>query len=211
MDLSLYLVTDEKIGLGRPHTYLSQQALEGGVRAVQLRDKQKSSRELYDIGLRLRKITKKFNALFIVNDRLDIALATEADGVHLGKDDLPISVARSIAGKNFIIGASVSTVAEAVQAQREGASYLSAQSIFKTTSKDDVGVVGLNTLRKISGQSRIPVIAIGGINTENVEQVIGAGAAGVAVISAIVAKKDVKSASLKLKEKIDKQIPPGKK
>lgn len=203
MDLSLYLVTDEKIGLDRSHVYISRQALKGGARVIQLRDKQKSSRALYDISVKLRQLTKKFGALFIINDRLDIALAAQADGVHLGKEDLPVPVARKIAGKRFIIGTSVSTPQQALKAQQEGASYLSVQSIFETTSKDDVETVGLKPLKAICGQSRIPVIAIGGIHAGNVEQVFKAGAAGIAVISAIAAQQDISQAARRLKEKID--------
>ncbi len=203
MDLSLYLVTDEKIGLRRSHIYIARQALRGGARVIQLRDKEKSTSELYYISLKLRQLTRAYNALFIVNDRLDIALAAGADGVHLGKNDLPVSIARRIAGKKFLIGASVSTPRKALEAQQEGASYLSVQSIFGTTSKDDVEVVGLDILKSISRMSRIPVIAIGGINAENLYQVFSAGAEGIAVISAIVAKKDICRAAGQFREKID--------
>ncbi len=202
MDLSLYVITDEKIGLGRSHTFLAEEALKGGATVIQLRDKEKSGRELYKIGVKLREITKKYGALFIVNDRLDIALAVGADGVHLGMNDLPISVARRIAGNNFIIGASVSSPEEAVLAEKEGADYISAQSIFETSSKEDVKVIGLEGLKAIVKVSSLPVIAIGGINRDNVRDVMKTGVKGIAVISAVVSKEDVRSATEELKRLI---------
>ncbi|MCX7795795.1 MAG: thiamine phosphate synthase [bacterium] len=200
MDLSLYVITDEKIGLGRSHLFLAEEALRGGATVIQLRDKDKGGGELYKIGVRLREVTKKYKALFIVNDRLDIALAVGADGVHLGMDDLPISVARKIAGNNFIIGASVSSPEEAILAEKEGADYISAQSIFKTSSKEDVKVIGLEGLKAIVKVSSLPVIAIGGINKDNVRDVMKTGVKGVAVISAVVSKEDVRFATEELKK-----------
>ncbi|MBC7321381.1 thiamine phosphate synthase [bacterium] len=200
MDLSLYVITDERIGLGRSHLFLAEEALRGGATVIQLRDKEKSGRELYKIGVKLREITKKYKALFIVNDRLDIALAVGADGVHLGMNDLPISVARRIAGSNFIIGASVSSPEEAVLAEKEGADYISAQSIFETSSKEDVKIIGIEGLKTIVKVSSLPVIAIGGINRDNVRDVMKTGVKGIAVISAIVSKEDVKSATEELKK-----------
>lgn len=202
MDLSLYVITDEKIGLGRSHIFLAEEALKGGATVIQLRDKEKTGRELYKIGVKLREITKKYGALFIVNDRVDVALAVGADGVHLGMNDLPISVARKIAGNKFIIGASVSSPEEAVLAEKEGADYISAQSIFETSSKEDVRVIGIEGLKAIVKVSSLPVIAIGGINKHNAREVINAGARGIAVISAVVSKEDVKSATEELKKVI---------
>jgi thiamine-phosphate pyrophosphorylase len=202
MDLSLYVITDEKIGLGRSHIFLAEEALKGGATVIQLRDKEKSGRELYKIGVKLREITKKYGGLFIVNDRLDIALAVGADGVHLGMNDLPISVARRIAGNNFIIGASVSSPEEAILAEKEGADYISAQSVFETSSKEDVKVIGLEGLKAIVKVSSLPVIAIGGINRDNVRDVMKTGVKGIAVISAVVSKEDVRSAAEELKKLI---------
>jgi len=202
MDLSLYVITDEKIGLGRSHIFLAEEALKGGATVIQLRDKEKSSRELYEIGIKMREITRKYNALFIVNDRLDIALGVGADGVHLGSEDIPVSVARKIADENFIIGASVSSPKEAILAENEGADYISAQSIFLTSSKENVGVIGLEGLREIIKVSSLPVIAIGGINLENIKEVLNYGVKGVAVISSVVGREDVHAASSELKEVI---------
>jgi thiamine-phosphate pyrophosphorylase len=202
MDLSLYVIPDEKIGLGRSHIFLAEESLKGGATVIQLRDKEKSSRELYEIGIKMREITRKYDALFIVNDRLDIALGVGADGVHLGQEDLPVSVARKIAGKNFIIGASVSSKEEAIFAEKEGADYISVQSIFPTSSKENVGVIGLEGLREIVKVSSLPVIAIGGINLENAREVLNCGVKGVALISGIVGKKDVYKATSELREVI---------
>ncbi len=204
MDLTLYVITDEKIGLGRSHLELAEYALKGGATVIQLREKQKCSKEIYYIGTKMKKLTKKYNALFIVNDRVDIALAAEADGIHLGQDDLPIQAVKKIVNKRILIGVSVSNIFEAKCAIKSGADYLSVQSIFPTTSKDNVGVVGLEILKEIKKISTIPVIGIGGINVGNVFDVINSGADGVAVISAVVGQLNVKEAAEKLKEEIVK-------
>ncbi|HPO82591.1 MAG TPA: thiamine phosphate synthase [bacterium] len=206
MDLKLYVITDEKVGLGRSHIFLAEEALKGGATVIQLRDKEKSGRELYRIGVRIRELTRRYKALFIVNDRLDIAMAVGADGVHLGAEDLPVSVARRIAGENFLIGASVSSPEEALLAEKEGADYISAQSIFKTSSKENVKIIGLEGLRSIVNVSSLPVIAIGGIDKDNVKDVIRNGAKGIAVISAAVSKEDVKKAVEELRESLKKVL-----
>ncbi|HOL55404.1 MAG TPA: thiamine phosphate synthase [bacterium] len=206
MDLKLYVITDEKVGLSRSHSFLAEEALKGGATAIQLRDKEKGGRELYRIGVKIRELTRRYKALFIVNDRLDIAMAVGADGVHLGTEDLPVSVARRIAGKNFIIGASVSSPEEALLAEKEGADYISAQSIFRTSSKENVKIIGLEGLRSIVNASSLPVIAIGGINKDNVKDVIRNGAKGIAVISAVVSKEDVKKAVEELRESLEEVL-----
>lgn len=206
MDLKLYVITDEKVGLSRSHSFLAEEALKGGATAIQLRDKEKGGRELYRIGVKIRELTRRYKALFIVNDRLDIAMAVGADGVHLGTEDLPVSVARRIAGKNFIIGASVSSPEEALLAEKEGADYISAQSIFRTSSKENVKIIGLEGLRSIVNASSLPVIAIGGINKDNVKDVIRNGAKGIAVISAVVSKEDVKKAAEELRESLEEVL-----
>ncbi|HOP56209.1 MAG TPA: thiamine phosphate synthase [bacterium] len=206
MDLKLYVITDEKVGLSRSHSFLAEEALKGGATAIQLRDKEKGGRELYRIGVKIRELTRRYKALFIVNDRLDIAMAVGADGVHLGTEDLPVSVARRIAGKNFIIGASVSSPEEALLAEKEGADYISAQSIFRTSSKENVKIIGLEGLRSIVNVSSLPVIAIGGINKDNVKDVIRNGAKGIAVISAAVSEEDVKKAVEELRESLEEVL-----
>jgi thiamine-phosphate pyrophosphorylase len=200
--LSLYFIPDKEIGLGRDEIFQTIEAIKGGATAIQLRVKKRVDLEFYQIGLEMRRITKENNVLFIVNDRLDIAMAINADGVHLGKEDLPISVVKKLVSEDFIIGASVSNEEEAIKAQREGAGYLAVSSIFPTTSKNNVEVVGIETLAKIVEITSLPVIGIGGINLENVEQVLLAGACGVSVISAIASKDDILKATFEFKKKI---------
>ena len=151
----------------------------------------------------IRELTRKTGTLFIVNDRLDVALACGADGVHLGRDDLRVDVARQIAPRSFVIGVSVRNPEEAVAAEEAGADYVVLSPIFSTTSKDDAGPgLGLAALREIREEVSIPVIAIGGISRDNVGAVIGAGADGVAVISAVVGQPDITTAARDLKSRI---------
>ena len=199
----LYVITDEKIGNGRSHTELARQAVAGGADVIQLRDKNLSGRDLLDTAVAIRDITQDTGALFIVNDRLDVALAAGADGVHLGESDLPIRYARRLAPPGFIIGASVSSVATAVRAWEEGADYVALSPTFATGSKDDAGPGhGLSTLAAVRAAVPLPLIAIGGINAGNVAEVIAAGADGVAVISAVVGEDDVTAAARDLRDRI---------
>lgn len=195
MNCALYVITDEKISCGRPHAEIARQAVLGGADIIQLRDKRLSGAALVAIGREIAGITKTAGSLFIVNDRLDIAIACGADGVHLGQGDMRVSTARQLAPPDFIIGVSVGTVKEAVEAEREGADYVALSPTFPTRSKDDVGPGrGLEQLRRIRRAVAIPVIAIGGINRGNVRDVIAAGADGIAVISAVVACADMAAA-----------------
>jgi thiamine-phosphate pyrophosphorylase len=201
MNLDLYVITDEAIAGGRSHAGIAQQAALGGADVIQLRDKTVSPLELLRAARELRTITRKSGTLFIVNDRLDVAMASGADGVHFGQDDLRVSTARQLAPPGFIIGVSVGTVGEAVQAGREGADYLAISPTFSTASKDDAGPGhGLDRLREIRRAVSIPVVAIGGINRQNVRDVIAAGADGIAVISAVVSRPDIAAAARELKD-----------
>ncbi|MCL5061943.1 MAG: thiamine phosphate synthase [Nitrospiraceae bacterium] len=164
--------------------------LEAGIRWVQYREKNKTRREMFFDALKLREITRSFGACFIVNDYADIALAVDADGVHLGQDDLPIKEARRIMGSR-IIGISTRNVQEAVEAERDGADYIGFGSIFLTTTKEDTVLQGLDALRRIRQSVKIPVVAIGGINTDNVKAVFDAGCDGVAVSSGLL-RGDIK-------------------
>jgi len=205
MKLELYVITDEEIAGGLSHVEIAQQAIAGGADVIQLRDKACGSRDLLRIGRVIREITRKTGALFIVNDRLDVALACGADGVHLGQDDLSSGVARQIAPRGFIIGVSVGTLEEAIRAEREGADYLALSPVFPTASKYNAGPGhGLGILQDIRRNVSIPVIAIGGINTGNVNDVIAAGADGVAVISAVVGSPDIATAARQLKKMVRK-------
>ena len=203
MAYDLYVITDGEIGRGRSHAELARLAVTGGADAVQLRDKKLSGRELFVTAVTVRRITRDAGALFIVNDRLDVALAAGADGAHLGENDLPIEEARRLAPPGFIIGASVSSVVTATRAAAAGADYVALSPTFATGSKDDAGPgYGLAVLTEVRQAISIPLIAIGGITIENVGDVIAAGADGVAVISAVVGKADVTAAARDLRGRI---------
>lgn len=191
----LYVITDNTLMPGRGHLEIAQAVLEAGGRILQLRDKRASTRELVQIGMRLRELTRSYNAILIVNDRVDVALAVEADGVHLGQEDMPMLIARRLMGEGAIIGISVETVEEAVKAEAEGADYLGVGPMFSTVTKPDAGSpVGPERLRQIKRQIQIPVFGIGGINHGNFREVLEAGADGVCVIGAIVAAQDMQLA-----------------
>jgi thiamine-phosphate pyrophosphorylase len=203
MALDLYVVTDETLGRGRSHAEIAKLACAGGADAIQLRDKCCGTRDLCRTGREIREITRKTGTLFIVNDRLDVALACGADGVHLGQGDLRVDVARQIAPRSFVIGVSAGNTGEAVAAEKDGADYVALSPVFSTASKDNAGPGhGLSALREIRAAVSIPVIAIGGISRDNVGAVIGAGADGVAVISAVVGQPDITAAARDLKDRI---------
>lgn len=199
-DWDLYVITDTVIGKGRSHAEIARLAIAGGAGIVQLRDKVCGRDELIRTGREIAKIAKEAGTLFIVNDLPDIALACGADGVHIGQDDMPAAAVRKIAGRPFIIGVSVSTAAEAEKAVSDGADYLAASPVFPTGSKRDArGFCGLAGIRRIRAITDLPLVAIGGIGPENARDVIGAGADGVAVISAVVGEPDIIAAARKLR------------
>lgn len=199
LDLSLYVVTDRGLSRGLDHLEVARRAVEGGADVIQLRDKNLTAAELYDLATNMRAVVHGAGRLLIVNDRLDIALAAGADGVHLGQDDLPVAAARRLA-PGLVIGASVSSVPEAVRAERDGADYVAVSPLFDTRSKDDAGPGrGLDALRSIRRAVTVPVIGIGGIGPAQVAEVIAAGADGIAVISAVVSQDDITSAARELR------------
>lgn len=199
MPYSLYVVTDPALSLGRSHVDVAALAVAGGADVIQLRDKSATGRDLLAAAEAIRNISASAGALFIVNDRLDIALASGADGVHLGQDDLPVRAARRIA-PNLIIGVSVGSVKGGLRAVADGADYVALSPLFSTPSKIDAGRGhGLDLLMALCDELTVPVLAIGGINLSNVQQVIRAGAAGVAVISAVVSQPDISLAVSGLK------------
>lgn len=203
MDLTLYVLTDRLVS-GRPHEEQVEQAIQGGATAIQLREKTLSSRDVVEIGRRIAGICKRSGVLFIVNDRADVAVACGADGVHVGQDDLPVPVARKIVARGKIVGASAGTIAEAQRAQAEGADYLGVGSVFPTSTKPDAGEpLGVAALAEVIRAVRVPVVGIGGITAENVAEVIRAGAAGVAVVAAVVGQDDIAAAARRLRERID--------
>lgn len=202
----LYVIADAALSRGRSHREVVEAALAGGATAIQLRDKSLNAARLVQVGLELRALTRRHRATFIVNDRLDIALAVEADGVHLGLEDLPLRYARRLIGPGKILGATARTPEQAVNAQAAGADYVGSGPVFPTCTKSDTGpLLGPEGLARICRSVDIPVIGIGGIKHENVRAALTAGAAGVAVVSAIVAAEYIGAATRRLKELIELQ------
>jgi thiamine-phosphate pyrophosphorylase len=203
--LRLYLCTDRLLSLGRPIGEALTLAVAGGVTMVQLREKEASSREFYEIARELRTLTRRLDIPLVINDRLDIALAVEADGLHIGQSDLPLKTARHLAGRGMFIGISAGSVEEALAAERDGADYLGVGAVYPTGSKANAGeAIGIGGLAAICAAVRIPVAAIGGINAGNAGEALGAGAAGIAVISAILSQPDMEGAARRLWEAIDR-------
>ncbi len=201
--LRLLVITDKKL---KPNVAKAvKDALEGGATSIQLRLKESPTREMVEVGREVRKLTRDFGALYFVDDRLDVALATDADGVQLGPEDMPLDIAKAIA-PNLIIGASVYSVEEAVEAEKLGAHFLGAGSVYPSPSKPEARVIGVKGLREIVERVRIPVVAIGGITHSNVREVLATGVCGVAVISAVMAADDVRSATKMLREIIDEEL-----
>lgn len=198
IDYTLYLVTDRDILGDRDLEVAVEQAILGGVTVVQLREKDASSKEFYDIAMSLKKVTNKYNVPLIINDRLDIALAVDADGLHVGQEDLPCSVLRKILGPDKILGISANTIEDALEAQKDGADYLGVGAVYPTDSKKVDGAIGVDKLKEIKEAVNIPVVAIGGINEENASEITPSGVEGICVISAIFGKEDIKKASEQL-------------
>lgn len=198
---SVYIITDEQVSAGRSHVEIARAAIAGGADVIQLRDKIAASRKLFEDAMEIRHLTWKARVPFIVNDRLDIALACNADGLHVGQADLPASVARQLLGEDKILGVSVETVAEAIQAEKDGANYLGVGPIFEArlTKPDASQPIGLTLLAEIHRHINLPLVAIGGITAENALETLRAGANGIAVISAVVAAPDIQSATRRLK------------
>ncbi len=198
--LKLYVITDGRL---RDEIESVKLVLEGGARAIQLRMKNSSTRQMIEKGIKIRRMIEDYDALLFVDDRVDVALAIEAHGVHLGPDDMPLKIARKIASE-LLIGATVHSVEEAIKAQEEGADYLGAGSVYPTSSKENAIVIGLENLRKIVKSVKIPVVAIGGINIENLRNVLSTGVDGIAVISAILSAEDPKEATRRMMIEIEK-------
>ena len=199
-EYGLYVVTDEGLSVGLSHSLIARQALKGGADVIQLRDKTMGGRRLMEQAVQIRRLTKEAKKLFIVNDRLDIALACGADGVHLGQEDMALADARRLAPRPFIIGTTVHDVDEAKEAERGGADYLGLSPIFSTGSKADAGAAcGVGMIAAVKNAVSVPVVAIGGIGPSNARDVLGAGADGLAVISAVVSQPDIAAAARRLK------------
>ena len=199
IDYSLYLVTDRELMLADSIEESTEQAIQGGCTVVQLREKNASSREFFDIAVRLRKLTAQHKIPLIINDRVDIALAVEADGIHVGQEDLPYDKVRRIAGDKMIVGVSASNLSEALAAAEMGADYLGVGAMFATGTKTDAQLTSMDELRRIREKVNIPIVVIGGINKNTVPLFKGTGIDGIAVVSAIVSQKDPASAARELK------------
>ena len=182
----LYVIIDTQVLKGRSHIEVAGQAIRGGAKTVQLRDKLKSKKELLSIAQQLRQLCAEHNVLFIMNDYLDLALASDADGLHLGQNDLPVEVARKLLPIDKILGCSTTTVDQATTAESEGADYIAAGSIYPTSSKETAKVIGLEGLLRIRQAISLPLVAIGGITRDNTAEVLAAGADSVAVIGAVL-------------------------
>lgn len=195
IDYTLYLVTDRRLMSSRTVEESVERAVAGGASVVQLREKDCTSREFYELAVRVRKITAPKNVPLIINDRIDICLATDADGVHLGQKDLPCREARRILGADKLIGVSAALPEEARQAQADGADYLGVGAVFPTGTKSDTRPVTPEIIREIRAAVTIPFVVIGGINAENIGELYGLGINGAAVVSAVMAREDVTSAA----------------
>lgn len=205
-DFGVYLVTEADLSAGSSTVEIVERAIEGGVDVVQLREKNRSARARYELGEELRALTDRADVPLLVNDRIDIAAAIDADGVHLGDDDLPIAVAREQLGEEAIVGRSVSTPEAARAAERAGADYLGVGDVYGTTSKEtdpEQSNVGLDRIRAVRSATELPFVGIGGITPENAAAVVEAGADGVAVISAITGADDPEAATRRLGAAVD--------
>lgn len=198
IDYSLYLCTDRRLMTSATIEESVEAALKGGTTVIQLREKDCSSKEFYELGLRVKKITAAYHVPLIINDRVDIALAVHADGVHVGQGDLPCKVVREIVGPNMLIGVSAATLSEAVQAEKDGADYLGVGAMYATNTKTDTRPVSMEELLKIRAAVNIPIVVIGGINRNTLGNFKDTGVDGLAVVSAIVAQPDPEAAAREL-------------
>jgi thiamine-phosphate pyrophosphorylase len=201
IDYSLYLVTDRGLARGRPTLEIVAAAARGGATIVQLREKDCPTLEFIEQALRIKEFLKARNIPLIINDRLDIAQAVKADGVHLGQTDMPLEMAKSIVGDTMLIGISAESLKDAIEAEKGGADYLGVSPIYATPTKTDTApALGLEGLREIRKAVRLPLVGIGGLNQHNAAAVIHNGGDGVAVVSAIVAADDPEAATHELKQ-----------
>lgn len=197
--LLLYAVTDRSWLAGRSFDQAVEESLQGGVSFLQLREKTLNFQAFLTEALRLKALCAAYHVPFVINDAIEIALACDADGVHVGQSDLAVRQARAILGNHKIIGASVQTVEQAMIAEQQGADYLGVGAVFPTSTKQNAEGVSYDQLKAICQAVRIPVVAIGGIHQQNILQLSGSGIAGAAMISAIYAEKDIRTAAAQLK------------
>ena len=198
-DYTLYLVTNREVMSTTALNEAVELAILGGCTMVQLREKNMLALDFYKQAIAIKGITDKYAVPLIINDRIDIALAVHAAGVHIGQSDLPVSVARKIIGDNMLLGVSVSSEKEAKDAMKDGADYLGVGAMFPTTTKTDANFVTMEELRKIRRAVNLPIVVIGGINKDNVNLFRFIGIDGLAVVSAVIAQRDIKKAAAEMK------------
>ena len=197
IDLSLYLVTDNSED-EKKFLKTIEEAINGGVSVVQIREKTADTLEFYNLALKVKEITTKYNVPLIINDRVDVALAIDADGVHVGQSDMPCDVTRKLIGENKILGVSAATIDEAKKAEKDGADYIGTGAVFPTSTKDDAPNITKKDLKDIVDSINIPVVAIGGITIENANELKNTGISGLSVVSAIMSADNPKEASEEL-------------
>lgn len=199
IDYSLYLCTDRSLMTAPTLEQAVNDAIKGGCTVVQLREKHATSREFYQLALSLKRITGYYGIPLIINDRLDIAAAVNAEGVHLGQKDLPADIARAVLGEEKIIGVSANNLQAAINAELDGADYIGVGAVFQTSTKTDTKPVTIDKLKEIRSAVKIPMVAIGGIKRSNISQLNGTGINGVAVVSAVIGSKNITVAARELK------------
>lgn len=200
IDYTLYFCTDRKLMSCDTVERSAQLAIAGGASVVQLREKDVTSREFYETALRVHEVTRAAGVPLIINDRLDICLAVDAEGVHLGQSDIPCKEARRILGKDKIIGVSAALPEEAAQAQADGADYLGVGAVFPTSTKTDTRPVTPDIIRKIRAAVTIPFVVIGGVNPDNIKSLYGLGINGAAVVSAVASQPDITAAAREMRK-----------
>ena len=199
-DYTLYLVTDRQLMSCDSLTEAVEQAILGGCTMIQLREKELPSLEFYNQAVAVKQVTERYHIPLIINDRIDIAMAVQATGVHIGQHDLPAAAVRKVIGENMLLGVSASSIAEAIQAQQDGADYLGVGAMFPTGTKTDADSVSMEELQKIRAAVSLPIVVIGGINKGNAGRFKPMGIDGLAVVSAIIAQSDIKAAAAELKD-----------
>lgn len=205
-DMRLYAITDRTWLNGETLYSQVEKALIGGATFIQIREKNLAKDKIIEEARQLKQLCKKYNVPFVINDNVEIAKLTDADGVHVGQGDMTAAEVRSILGKDKIIGVSAKTVEQALLAQKMGADYIGTGAVFPTNSKSDARVCGISSLKAVCDAVDIPVVAIGGINENNILELKGSGADGIAVISAIFAQDDIISAAEKLKKLVMEMV-----
>jgi thiamine-phosphate pyrophosphorylase len=205
-NLLLYLCTDRALARERPLDRMAEAAIKGGVTMVQLREKELNTRDFLKAAFSMRSLTERLGIPLVINDRVDIALAVGADGVHLGGSDMPVETARRLVGTGIFIGATARSVEAALAAKEAGADYLGVGAMFPTGTKSDTVTIGAGALKDIKAAAGLPIVGIGGVNAGNAESVMRAGASGVAVVSAILSAEDVQAAARAIRSAVERSL-----